>query len=356
MSTTVLPQVDPTSLDTTGLSIATSYIEDNPRSGTIYDSSIVAAVAPLWFHPMPDGTHLMVMARRWHTATLGSAPGIYSAHTEDLTPSWAVVDGPRGNRSQVSGSGITIPLNTTLTDPEPPLLVGAASRAPDHLYLLYTTELTAVLQRIRLSPTGSVSIAVEETLPTLAVEGEDDPVVFDMGLQMSTPHLYVYGTDSDNKVYRARKPWALLGSIRSSATSPAPAWEYFTGTGYSTDPTEAVPMEDLTTVAPMGFGAVRATTVMTTVTKTGDDFTGHFWASTKGRPLRKLSTTVPLGDDDTFLGHGLRPQPELAPLPANAGSPLALTYLWTTLSVLEAEEEEDNEFSLINTWDLLPIS
>lgn len=351
MSSVILPQVDPTALDAVGLSIATSYVEDNARSGIVYDPTTVAAAAPIWFHPMPDGTHLMVMARRWHTATPGGGVGTYGAHTEDLTPSWAVVDGPRGSRTPVSGSGITIPLNTALSSPR---LRGAASRAPDHLYLLHANDTTAVVQRIRLSPTGSVSIAVEETLPTLTVEGEEDPVVFSKGLQMATPYLYLYGTDSTGAVYRMRKPWSLLGSIRSTATSPAPAWEYDVVTGYSVDPTLALPIPELTTVGPMGFGAVRATTVMTTVTENEGDYTGHFWTSTKGRPLRKVGLTIPLGSDDAYLGHGLLPQPEIAP--QNALSTLALPYLFTTLTTIAGEGEDPDEFSLTNTWGLLPIS
>ena len=349
MGTTILPQIDPTALDTTGLSVATSYVEDNSRSGAIYDPVNLAAAAPIWFHPLPSGSHIMVMARRWHAATPGGGMGTYSDYTEDLTPSWVIVDGPQGSTRQPSG-GVAIPRNTVLTSPT---LVGAASRAPDYLYLLYATEDTAVVQRIRFSGTAGVAISAEETLPTLAVEGEEDPVVFSKGLHMSTPHLMVYGTDSTGAVYQARKPWALLGSTRPSPSpgthNAAPVWEYFTGSGFSSDPAQAVPLP-LTTVGPMGFGAVRSTSVITTISENEGTYTGHFWASTKGRPLRKLPTTVALGTDAQYLGHGLLPQPELAPHPGNTGSPQALVYLYTTLA------EGDDEFGLVNTWELLPIS
>lgn len=355
MGTTALPQVDPTALDTAGLSIATTYVEDNPRSGIIYEPTTVAAAAPIWFHPLADGTHLMVMARRWHTATPGGGMGTYGAHTEDLSPSWVVVDGPRGSRSGVTGQSLSIPIDTTMPGRT---LIGAASRAPDYLYLLYGTETSALVQRIRIHNTGAVAISVEEMLPTLVVEGEEDPVVFNKGVQMSTPHLFLYGTDSTGVVYRMRKLWALLGSTRPSpaANTPdaAPVWEYYTGTGYSADPTLAAPVESLTTVGPLGFGAVRATQVITTVSETGGNHTGVFWTSTRGRPLRKLGITIPLGDTDQYLGHGLLPQPEIAP--QNALSSLALPYLSTKLITIEAEDEEDNEFSLTNTWGLLPIS
>jgi hypothetical protein len=66
-----MTNLDPSSYDLTGISVATAAPGDNPRTGTVYNPVVFAAGAPVWFHPMPGGSHLMVRARRWSAATRG---------------------------------------------------------------------------------------------------------------------------------------------------------------------------------------------------------------------------------------------------------------------------------------------
>ena len=222
MSTTAPAQVDPTSVDATGISVATSPpSEANPRAGAVYDPVICAAAAPVWFHPMPGGAHLMVNARTWSAATPAGGVGSYASYTEELSPTWFVLHGPTGARSLVPGWGIVVPINITTEERR---LVAAASRAPDYLYLLHSAVIAgqpaALVQLIRVAP-GGCHIYVEEVLPSLTV-GEDT-VVFDRGLQYGTPYLSLYGTDPGGAIYAIRKRWAEIGATAaSSRATPRP--------------------------------------------------------------------------------------------------------------------------------------
>ena len=106
LSTTAPTQLDPASLDLSGISVATTVASDpNPRTGTVYDPVTFAAGAPIWFHPMPGGSHLMVCARTWHEATPSGGVGLFADYTESLLPSWFVVQGSPAGATSVPGWG-----------------------------------------------------------------------------------------------------------------------------------------------------------------------------------------------------------------------------------------------------------
>lgn len=368
MSTTAPTQVDSDSIDVTGVSVATSTPNvANPRLGRIYDPAVFAAAAPVWFHPVHDGSYLMVSARRWFSGTpVGGNPGVYSAHSEDLAPSWTLLDGPSGHRFAVPGFGVDIPITTT-TD-APPTLVAAASRAPDYLYLLHSalinTVEVAILQRIRVAISGAVTVAAEEVLPSVTAGA--DTVVFDAGLQYDTPYLHLYGTDTTGAVYRMRKSWAAVGSNRSSSrftiTSGSKVaglestWQYFHGTGFSTDPTEVAPLPTITTAGPMSFSAYRTGVLITTVNKSGSTYSGIGWLTRAGKPMTRVGPTVALGSssDGSYLGGGIQLQPQLGANPAaaamTAGVGAGIPYVvWTKAT-------PSGNATLNTTWNIWPIT
>ena len=330
MATTAPSQLDPTSLDLSGISVATSSpSEVNPRTGTAYDPVICAAAAPVWFHPMPGrGSHLMLSARTWSAATPGGDVGFYADYTETLEPSWFVLHGPTGARSFVPGWGPTIPVTTAVEERR---LVAAASRAPDYLYLLHSAVIAgqpgALLQLIRVAP-GGCHIYVEEVLPS--IEG----VVFDRGLQYQTPFLTLYGTDPGGAIHAIRKRWAEIGTTTRQSSGYLPAWEYFTGIGFSLDPTQAAPLPGVSSDGPLSFAAFRQMVLMSTVVASGTDYLGRVWESRQGRPFRATATSVNLGSSaESYLGHGLMLQPQLEANPlrlASASVSAGVPYVLTT--------------------------
>jgi hypothetical protein len=349
MSTTAPAQLDPSSLDLAGISVATAAPSDNPRTGTAYDPVVCAAAAPIWFHPLPGGSHLMVCARRWSAAIPGGGGGGYSSYTESLEPSWFLLNGRTGARTFVPGWGPTIPINTKIDSPR---LQAAASRAPDYLYLLHSGVIAgqpgALIQHLRVAPAGT-RIYVEETLPTAPAGSE--VIVFDQGLQYVTPYLFAYGTDAAGVLYQIRKPWSLIGTSARQASGYTPAWEYFTGTGYSTDPAQLTPLE-LTTAGPLGFGVFRTTALMSTCVLSGTDYLGRVWESRQGRPFRPTATSVNLGSGGSHLGHGLALQPMLEPNPAAeamAGASAGVPYLSTQKLTTAGGD------ALVNAWGMHTI-
>jgi hypothetical protein len=334
VATSPLLQIDSSTVDAAGVSVVTATPSStNVRQGVIYDSSVMAAAAPIWFHPLSiPGQFLMINARRWSAATPGGGPGVYSAYTEDLTPTWRLLDVAGGHATNPVGQPMAIPLNTVATNVA---VVAAASRPPNILFLLYSATVNgtaaAILQRLHVNTTGSVTIANEEVLP--GVEG----VVFNRGLQYDTPNLVVYGTDANHKVYRITKLWAHVGinSVRTvvpnkyttpSAVGAPTGWQYYTGTGYSSDPTELAPVTvyggyPLTTYGPMSFAQYRNQVLMTTVALNGTTYTGQRWAIRSGLPAVALGSPIALGSsaDGSYLGGGVQLMSQLAPNPVATG-------------------------------------
>jgi len=344
MSSSPAVQVDATSLDSAGVSLSTAPVSANPRTGTAFNAATFAAAQPIWFHPMYDGRYLMINSRLWMAAApIGGTPGAYSTYTELTSPSWTVLDGPTGARTAVPNAPSTIPLSTSSTGT---VVTGAASRAPASLYLLSSINAGAgaVLQRFAIDPNGAVVPTHEDVIPN-----GPGGVVFDQGVQYADPFLVIHGTDSAGNIYRARKPWAKVGTNKvtrsnlqthSGLVNTQVGWEYFAGTGYSSNSAEMAPLvvaggTTWTTVGPMSFANYRNTSYATTVAAAGGVHTGQLWMSVSGRPYVKAGSPIALGSslDGSYLGGGIQLMPELSPNPSASvmtGAQAGLVYAVST--------------------------
>jgi hypothetical protein len=353
VATSPAPQVSPAALDIAGVSVLTK------TPSALYDPSTLAAAAPVWVHPLIDGRYLMASQRRWYAATAdGTTPGAYTAYTEDTTPSWVIFD-TRGTRVQVpSTTGHTqpvIPMNTAV---DSATLIGGASRPPEFLYLLHAVSIAGVLggllQHFTAMPNGAITLSGEELLPVVG------SVVFDRGVQYQTPYLLVYGSDASGNVYRIRKPWARIGSNVQLLSSPQihpgvvgtqAGWEYHTGNGYSSDPSELAPVGGLTTVRAMSFAAYQKQVLATTVSVASGVYTGQCWVSNAGATFAKLGPAVALGNDadGSYLGGGIHLMPLLNANPTLVTGRAAFPYVVWTKSTAGSSS------TLLNTWALLQV-
>lgn len=376
MATTSVPVVASTTLDIAGISVVTAAPDaDDPRNGAIYNPASLAAAQPIWFHPLKDGRHLMVMARSWSAATpSGGIPGVYSAFDESTAPSWVAISGSSGSVDQVPG-GAAITVSTPV---DSVTITAAASRPPENLWLLYSAQINsepaAILQRWFVADDGSVVCKAEEVLPA------SPTVTFDKGIQYASPYLLIYGTDEDGVLYRLRKGWGNIGFNKVSpiqhGAQLGQVWEYYTGSGYSQDATELGPIQDdLGSVGPVSFGYVGNLTVMSVVEArlidTGltmysthadtiaansmVDRVGRIWTSTNGRPWM-LSPFAPteLGatDDDTYQGGGLALQSQLGADPTALGGTNNAGIVYVSTQKVIAGSDS----SLVNSWGVYPVT
>jgi hypothetical protein len=251
MSTTAPIQLDPASLDTSGISVATTVASDpNPRTGTVYDPVTFAAGAPIWFHPMPGGGHLMVCARTWHEATPSGGGGLFTDYSESLLPSWFVVQGLTGKRDFVPGWGRWVPMNTITGGSQQ--LKAAASRAPDYLYLLHSADIAgqpgALVQLIRVAPRGT-TIYLEEVAPSLTVARTSVNHVIDPTFEDTTIHRNEWWTPDVGNGYSTEH--ARSGTHSIKLIESAAGWD-----GFSLLPVAKSPS---TTSAEVAAASVRVT-------------------------------------------------------------------------------------------------
>lgn len=359
MSTTATAQVDATSLDTSGISLSTAPASSNPRTGTAFNTLLFAAAQPVWFHPLHDGRFLMINSRVWSSATpIGGTPGAFSAYTEWGYPTWAIVDGPTG---ATVNAGNPVPMNTSSSGT---VVVGGASRAQDSLWLLSSINggTAGIVQRFSCSPNGSVAVTHEDLVPN------GSGVVFDEGIQYDSPFLIVHGTDSSGHIYRARKPYAKVGTNkvgRSNLQTHAGivgtqvGWEYYTGSGYSADPTEMAPVlatggATWVTKGPMSFASYRNTDYATTVAVSGGTYTGQIWTSTQGRPWTPVGSPLALGasSDSSYLGGTVQFMGNLSANPAAAQMVNAVAGIPFVTSVRTAA---GGGHILDSVWDICAI-
>jgi hypothetical protein len=367
MATSPVPVVATTSTDISGISTVTSTptLADD-RAGSIYDSVTLAGAQPIWFHPLPDGQHLMLSQRTWSAATpVGGSPGIYSAHTESQVPSWWIVNGASGK--------LTIPPNqpNLRTPVTSALITDASSRPSDLMWVLYSVviggEAQALMQMWTIDRSNSLMLSGEEVLPKLYYDTVNsqwtdveitgaDVLVFDKGIQYTSTMLYIYGTDSDGVLYRIRKLWNRIGFNRvrpTIQTLSGGTWECYHGSGWSTDFTETDPIQEgLTSDGPVSFGSFRTQQFMSTVTSDGTQRTGVIWTSNSGRPWVKAQADIPLGDtsDGSYLG-GVELQSQLGAnqdtlaTGVNAGIPYNTTRKVTSTGS-----------SLVVSWSNIPVT
>lgn len=407
MSRINVSQVSSDSIDVTGLSVVTSSRRINDqRYGIVYDNAHLAAVVPVHFHPVDANNYLMLFNRRWSGAVSSpQTPGAYSDYTEDTSPGWAMITTPSGQRRPVGSDGsYAIPFQHNYDDI---FLVDAVSRTSEYLYVLFagsrktlvdsqaTTVTNGIITHWWNNPsTKSISLLSQEEIPqgvarpdtitaatwdSLSFEEKQSrglPVVFDKGLQCHTPFMVVYGTDSLNRLYKARKPWSRIGTnlaprisgtIQGLLAQPRedPRWTYFTGTGWSLDSSEIVSMTDqrnqpITSAGPVSVATHRNQTFLSTVTQQVTSGTPEGWAvegsenysdyipgspdedqwisriysQRDGRPWA-VSGELPLGSTSagTYLQETVRFQPELLPssaVLAVAGPNAAIPYIVST--------------------------
>jgi hypothetical protein len=394
MSTSPVTQIDPSSVDTVGLSVAIATpTSSNPRYGLAYDPVIWAAAAPIWCHQLFGGSWLVCCAQRWYATTPdGGTPGAYATHSTDTLPSWMVVQTPTGQRSAVPGQPVDIPMTTVATNQ---LLVAGASVPPNLLFLLSSATVagtsTAVLQRFHVSINGAVALAAEDTLPvayfwqkstdhsiTITTSASAPPVtppgaytwtlantvVFNKGLQISGNNLMVYGTDSEHRVYKVTKPWGQVGVNKTITvtiiknTEPnlitPQGWQYFTGTGYSPTATDLAPMTvaggaPLTTIAPLSFGSFSNQVLMASVGTGG----AQFWTSKSGMPFTPTGALVAL-PSGTPIG-GVQLQNNLAPNPADAVM-TAPGVISGVPYVVSASDSISGGATLNTDWNILAVT
>lgn len=357
MALTPVAQVLSEAIDFAGVSTATATpTADHPRHGMIYDPMGLAAAVPVWFHPTRKRHYLMLASKRWYDATPdGGTPGGYTAYSEDTSPSWFLIDGPSGARFTIPGYPLHPPMRTAV---ESATLIGAVSRPPGYLYMLHHVVIggidQAVLQYVYVSLTDSIEVCAEEVLPTVEVDGET--IVFNQGIEYATPYLHLYGTDSSERLYRIRKPWGEVGVNKANPYRVRPdspkGWEYFAGWGYSYNAAEVAPVQSgLTSAGPVTFASYRNAILMSTIKKSGDDYTAQLWVSKSGRPWVPQKQTVALGSGDAYVGVGLRLMPQLgADITVLGSAPAGVPYLVTTYS------EESGVSRLLNSWDVWKMS
>lgn len=377
MASAPLVQIPDTVVDAVGLSLSTSpRLPTDPRQGSAYDNTTIAAAVPIHFHHMSASAlggdnFMMLSSQRWYAGTpLSTDPGYLSSFTVDDDPNWVMINAATGIVSTVN-SGTEIPMSTPA---DSRILVAAASRGTDMLYTL--TEVTqgdddlAVVQHWNNNTVINTLHAIgEETVPP-AVNGPDD-IVFTAGLHYSAatdPYMHLFGTGSSSgAVYMARKPWASIGQIGIPTRPLIVDWEFFTGTGWLADPTSARPVQTDTgatmlSAGPMSFAnlalprrtsgktlsyALAATTVLS-----GSTVTAQVYSSLSGRPWSALGAPIALGTvGSTYLGGTLQLQSGLGANPAlvDSGSSAAVPY------VISYKETLSGAHRINTAWGLIQI-
>lgn len=393
MATTSPSQASDEALDSAGLSVTVAPRQaDDGRYGTVYDTQSLAGAVPVYFHPLNAAEYLMVFTRRWHTATPATAnPGGYTAFTQDTTPGWVKVGVPSGQRIAM-GDSLAIPLRTSA---DSAVLCDAISRSSIYLYLLLatttgTTTTGLVSHWAYNSTTGSVGPVAEEAVPNIAARpdtmterswsaltdterlSQGQPVRFTAGLQILGQHLLVFGTDSDHRLFVARKPWGRIGTnltavlnqsyeINRRDVADDPRWVYWTGQGWSVEWELSNPLTDkfgvtLTSQGPVSVTAFRDRTWLATVVAEGDTRLARIYTQRNSQGWVAEPTTISLGSvaDGSYLD-GLRWQTQVAPALASAAmtdsrNEAALLY------VVSGKQTSGGVFTLRNTWGLWPIT
>jgi hypothetical protein len=315
MATFSVRQVPPQSVDTAGVSIATTTLDTlDPRPGQVYNPTSLAAGEPVWFHPLTDNRFVALFSRRLHTATLASpqpgGPLVYSAATETTTPCWAVID---------PASGVMTGLADIPTETEGVRVLSAAASRGNYLFVLSRIGDEALLQHFRVGTGQAMILQGEEIVPG----------GLGLGLYIERNDLWVFGP-TDGKLTLARKNWGRIGQVDSP--NPFLRWRYRTTRGWSFDVDDLAPVGgDIPTSGPVSVARHRmryylvmpvytppVAAVPATATKPAvPAVPGHWDAKTWTSRLidsrwAPHPFTVPLGGDTTYLGGTAYLQPQLA--------------------------------------------
>ena len=329
MSGEATTQVLDTSVDRDGLSIiSTTKPIDNPRLGSMYNPTTLAAALPVWFHPQPDGQYLAVLKEHWRAATIGSGgPQSYSTHTTVTTPHWATVNPTTGT---VTGlAEITSNLSGDRT------LIAACSRT-GYLFTVGTVDDVAYIAHHRIDDRGNLVLQAEEVLPVTLLDELE--VSWFNGVYIDGTYLVVIGTDdSAGGLYRRRKPWGQVGTGIG-------VWEYKGSRGWFSDPAE---VESETATGGVLTSASAVTHVKfrgRELLCTNDGTTARLWSSRPVDPYwKQLAIEIE--------GHAVYLQPQLYYNPASLaeGDTAAVPYVATE------RDETSGALSLKVSWGLIAV-
>lgn len=319
---------------------------------------------------------LMLNSQRWTAATVSTThPGAYSAFTPSNNPNWVLVNAATGHRTTIN-SGFDIPMKTAN---DARILTAAVSRGNDMLWTLNSVtqgeNMVAVVQHWHNNTAiNTVNLRGEETIPTATNADETDPILFSSGAQWSsttTPYMYFYGTGgTTNNVYMARKKWARVGYVGTATQQLDTQWEFYTGTGWGHDPTQAgavmTTSGPLNSLGPLSFahyGMQRTQPGMTqgltgfnfvsTVKGSGSDRSAQVYSSLAGRPWQPVGEPVALGAvGSTYMGGTLQFQGIVGPnatMIDAANSASAVPYVTSVLTT------SGGDSSIVNNWGLLQV-
>jgi hypothetical protein len=308
MATFSVRQVPPQSLDTAGVSVATTTLDTlDPRTGQVYNPTSLAAGEPVWFHPLTDNRFVALFSRRLHTATPASpqpgGPLVYSAATETTTPCWAVIE---------PGSGAMTGLADIPTETEGVRVLSAAVSRGGYLFVLSRIGDEALLQHFRVGTGQSMVLQGEEIVPG----------GLGLGLHIERNDLWVFGS-KNGKLTVARKDWGRIG--QRDSINPFLRWRYRTARGWSIDLDDLPQLGgDIATSGPVSVARHRMRYYLVMPVYTPPVAATGTVAAAPGRWDAKTWTsrlidsrwvphpfTVPLGGDTTYLGGTAYLQPQL---------------------------------------------
>lgn len=332
-----IPQVLDSSVDAAGLSIVSAQMTaDDPRRGSMYNTVVMAAAVPIWFHPLQDGNFIALLRSRWINATVGAGPQSFTAHTEVVTPSWATVNPPTGHTTTLGSIPTLLPGGGRVIN-------GAASRI-DFLYTVGSLDGLALVQLHQVNPQGRIVLASEELLPV------SNGVTFDKGCYIDGNYLTLFGTDGAGMLYQARRPWPRIGQPNTTGVD---SWTYRGPKGWTAKTSE---MESigLHSFGPVSVAQFKDRLLLSTVA--GDHTTRVFTCRVVDpwRSWKLLGNGPDLGGDGgaAYLGGGMYFQSQLdrnlaqtLPPGATAGIP----YLSSTKVTAGADE------SINTVWGLWPL-
>ena len=132
-------------------------------------------------------------------------------------------------------------------------------------------------------------------------------------------------------------------------------WEYQTVNGWSTDSTEAAPV-DLVTSGPVSVVEYQGRVYLSVVHDVSGTYTSKVYKSRSLFGPWKLETTsVALGDTDHYLGGGAYFQPQLGSNAAN--EVVAASTNLTAIPYVKSVKTVDGDIEGISTsWGLWPIA
>lgn len=150
---------------------------------------------------------------------------------------------------------------------------------------------------------------------------------FDRGVFLHGTHIIVLGSSAAGKVCMARKQWGRVGI-------PASEWEYYTGKGWDTDPTEVQQVKTtggkLTTAGPISAFSFEQNRIrVATVTATGSQRYAQVYSMTNAYELKPAGVPLLIGStaDGSYQNGTLQFQPQLRVVEALIDTPEASTAI-----------------------------